>query len=146
MLPCDDNGSDGKWLQEELSKQLSVERESLRNVIKQKEVFENSLKEYKEELEKARLSNIYLQKEVKQLAEELSATKLRERELSVEENSWLRVEKPKLQNQILSLQSELDRYRSEIVRLQKISDESSQQRINQMKEELRMKEVMLLRM
>ena len=128
-----------------MSKQLSIERESVRNATKQKEIFETSLKEYKDELEKARLSNVYLQKEVKQLAEELSARKLRERELSVEENAWLRVEKPRLENHISSLQGELEKYRSEVGRLQKVSDENSLQKINQMKEELRMREVLLLR-
>jgi hypothetical protein len=124
---------------------LAIERESLRNVIKQKDVFENNLKECKDELEKARLSNSYLQKEVQQLAEELSSAKLRERALSVEENSWMRVDKPRLENQVINLQAELALKRSEIDRVRTLSDENSQQRVNQLKEELRLKEVLLLR-
>jgi len=124
---------------------LAIERESLRNVIKQKDVFENNLKECKDELEKARLSNSYLQKEVQQLAEELSSAKLRERALSIEENSWMRVDKPRLENQVINLQAELAAQRSEINRVRTLSDENSQQRVNQLKEELRLKEVLLLR-
>ena len=138
-------GLNAYLLQEEVSKQLLIERESLRNIMKQKDIFENSLQGCKEELEKARLSNVFLQKEMKQLAEDLSATKLRERELSVEENSWLRVEKPRFQSQIINLQAEIEKLRSEISRLQQICDEKSIQKVNQMKEELRLKEVLLLR-
>ena len=95
---------------------MAIERESLRNVIKQKDVFENSLKECKDELEKARLSNNYLQKEVMQL-----------------------------ENQVINLRAELEMLRSEINKVRTLSDESSQHKVNQLKEELQLKEVFLLR-